>query len=58
MEKEVIIKLKKSVIIEIFNGFEKWLKKFKKSDNDCFWYKKDILFCREVMFSIYLDKIA
>lgn len=41
----------------IFNDFEKWLKKFKKSDNDCFWYKKDILFCREAMFEIYLEQL-
>lgn len=43
--------------IDIFYDFEKWLKKFKKSENDCFWYNNKTLFCREAMFEIYLEQI-
>jgi hypothetical protein len=40
---------------ELVNSFEKWLLNYKKTENDCFWYTKEILYCRQAMFHIFLE---
>jgi hypothetical protein len=40
---------------ELVVNFEKWLLNYKKSDNDCFWYTKEILYCRQAMMDLFLE---
>lgn len=36
-------------------SFEKWLRKFKKGNDDCYWLNKNTLFCEEAMRLYYDD---